>query len=280
MQKLTLPGWNPGFASTSPMYVPLHHLARAFAGFAAWPALQDYRRFLEAWPEPILTLAGKPLRIVGQDGRPACFEEHYAPRIYHSGEIQTRSENWHDFFQFLTWFMFPRAKAVINSLHLPYARQRIETAREPGRRSPVENMLSLFDEGGAVIISSDASLLQLIREFKWHELFWQQRGELMQKLACITFGHAVYEKGLAPYIGMTANTILLECDERFFVLSNEEQLCWVDERLAEVFKSGELQQPKDLQPFPILGMPGWDGNNDNEAYYANRDYFRPGRRAA
>ncbi len=274
-----LPGWNPQFALASPMYAPLRHLAENFCGFEQWPGLHDYQQFLNAWPSTIKTLAGKPLKIVAQDGKPGCFDEHYAPRIFKTGELQTRTENWHDFFQYLTWFMFPQTKAEINAIHLPFAQQRIEVTQQHGSRSPVENMLSLFDEGGAVIVSSDVSLLELIREFKWKDLFWQRRDELEAKLACITFGHAMYEKGQAPYLGMTANCILIESSPGFFIKDNSQQLQWLDEKLAAVFKAGNvLNKPKDLQPFPILGMPGWDKDNAAEAYYDNTDYFRAGRK--
>jgi len=278
MTKLILPGWLPDFADRSPMFAPLRHLAAHFSGFPQWPGLVDYQQLLDQWPVTIHTLAGQPLKIVAQDGRPDHFEQHYAPRIYLTGEIQTRRENWHDFFQFLSWLMFPRTKAVINSLHLPLARQRLEQGGELGRRTPLENMLSLFDEGGAVLVSNDASLLQQVVDFQWQALFWQRRDELAEKFACITFGHAMYEKGLAPYLGMTANTILLLADEAFFAGDILSQLAWVDDRLAHVFSEGErFQQPKHLSPFPILGMPGWDPQNAQQTYYANQHYFRPGR---
>ncbi len=263
------------------MYAPLRHLAQHFATLQQWPTLRDYQALLDVWPTPICTLAGKPLSIVAQDGKPGSFEEHYAPRIYKTGELQTRHENWHDFFQFLSWFLFPETKAVINAIHLPYAQQRIETTHQLSRRTPIENMLSLFDEGGVVIVSSDASLLQLIRDFQWKELFWQRRDELVQTLSCITFGHAMYEKGLAPYLGMTANAVLIEADTGFFERQTTVQLQWLDKKLAAMFRAGDvLTKPKDLQPFPILGMPGWDEANGAEAYYDNTDYFRPGRSGA
>ena len=274
--------WDADFVSFSPIFSPLKFWAENFSQFKDdWPGLVDYQAVLSALPEPILTKNGKALKIVEQDGKPGHFSEHYAPRIYLSGEIQTRTENWHDFFQFLTWFMFPKTKAVINSIHIPAAQVRIENNTDLGRRSPIENMLSLFDEGGAVILCSDDSMLQLIRDFKWKELFWQRRDELQEKLKLITFGHALYEKGLSPYVGMTANCILLPVDENILHQTNQQQLDYIDNELATLFSKGEpYKKPKDLSPFPLLGLPGWDKNNIKESYYDNTNYFRPGRNRA
>lgn len=270
--------WDANFTSFSPIFLPLRAWADKFAAFKKWPGLEDYQAMLSALPEPIRTHSGQPLKIVKQDGKPGHFHEHYAPRIYLSGEIQTRTENWHDFFQFLTWFMFPRTKATINAIHIPRAKVRIEQQADLGRRSPIENMLSLFDEGGAVILSSDQTLLDLIRNFQWKELFWQRRDELASNLSFVTFGHAMYEKGLAPYVGMTANCILLNADDIVLQQSIQEQLEWIDCQLSEIFVHGEqYTKPKDLSPFPLLGLPGWDKNNEHESYYDNLDYFRPGR---
>ncbi|MCK4951302.1 MAG: DUF3025 domain-containing protein [Gammaproteobacteria bacterium] len=271
--------WTPNFLTWSPMYEPLQSLSGMFSSFLdGWPGLDDYQKILDAQSEMILTHAGKKLRVVKQDDKPQGFKEHYAPRIYLKGEIQTRSENWHDFFQLLTWCLFPKSKAVINAIHIPRVKERIEKGVDTGRRSPVENMLSLFDEGGAVVVSSDESLLQLIRDFQWKELFWNHRDELAEKLQCITFGHAIYEKGLMPYVGMTANSILLVVDKSFFRQTLEERLDYIDEQLALLFSNGtQYTKPKDLSPFPVLGLPGWDPDNELEAYYDNTDYFRRGR---
>ncbi len=270
--------WDPEFDAGKPMYDPLRHLFESFRGFSEWPELDAYQKLLDGNARPLCTKHGAKLKIVPQEGKPDHFEQHYAPRIYLNGEIQTRTKNWHDFFQLLSWFVFPKTKAVINAIHIPRARARIEGGGDVGRRSPVENMLSLFDEGGVVIASADESLLQLIRDFKWKELFWQRRGELAENLDCVTFGHAMYEKGLKPYIGMTANSILLKVNEDYFAMSQEERLAVIDERLASIFEAGDIYtQPRDLNPFPVLGMPGWDADNADETYYDNASYFRPGR---
>ncbi len=271
--------WSPDFDANRPLFEPLRPLLAPFRKFDEWPGLESYQQLLDSLDQPLRTQHGAALKIVAQEGRPDHFEQHYAPRIYLHGEIQTRTENWHDFFQLLTWFIFPKTKAVINAIHIPKAKRRIEGGGDVGRRTPVENMLSLFDEGGVVITSSDPALLQLIRDFKWKELFWQRRDELAGKFDCTTFGHAMYEKALAPYIGMTANAILLEVDAAYFVKPMDERLATIDEQLAAIFADGtQYTQPRDLNPFPILGMPGWDTDNGDESYYDNTNYFRPGRR--
>ncbi len=272
--------WDPYFDHAKPLFDPLRPLLARFRRYSEWPGLESYQQLLDGVEEPIRTRHGAALKIVAQEGKPDHFEQHYAPRIYLHGEIQTRTENWHDFFQLLTWFIFPKTKAVINAIHIPKAKQRIEGGDDVGRRSPIENMLSLFDEGGVVLTSCDPSLLQLIKDFKWKELFWQRRDELADKFECTTFGHAMYEKALAPYLGMTANAILLEVDENYFAKPLADRLATIDDQLATIFADGkQYTRPRDLNPFPILGMPGWDVNNNEEAYYDNTCYFRPGRRA-
>ena len=271
--------WCPKFDSGKPLFEPLQPLLITFRDFTEWPGLEAYQQLLDSLVSPLRTQHGAALKIVAQEGRPNHFEQHYAPRIFLYGEIQTRTKNWHDFFQLLTWFIFPKTKAVINAIHIPSAKQRIANG-DVGRRSPIENMLSLFDEGGVVITSCDPTLLQLIKDFKWKDLFWQRRDELAGKFECTTFGHAMYEKALAPYIGMTANAILLMVDESHFAKPIAERLAYIDEQLATSFTTGEqYTQPHDLNPFPILGMPGWHADNNDETYYDNRHYFRPGRRA-
>jgi hypothetical protein len=38
-----------------------------------------------------------------------------------------------------------------------------------------------------------------------------------------------------------------------------------------------LSHGRELSPLPVLGVPGWWGGNEQENFYENTDYFRPGR---
>jgi hypothetical protein len=41
----------------------------------------------------------------------------YEMRIWARGEVVTRPDNWHDFFNALVWCTFPLAKAALNARH-------------------------------------------------------------------------------------------------------------------------------------------------------------------
>ena len=115
----------------------------------------------------------------------------------------------------------------------------------------------------------------MIREFEWHRLFWQHRRNLEHHLYSLVFGHAIYEKAIHPYIGLTAKAILIEVDSDFRELSGDQQLAYLDSRVSEIFTPPtRLASPRDLCPFPILGMPGYFPGNDREEFFLNRDYFR------
>ncbi len=279
MTKRLMYPWNPQFVSASRMFDPLTSLAEKLGGFkGSWPSLEACQALLSEHGEPILTQNGTPVKIVAQGPHPVGLEEQYATRIYLTGEIQTRTENWHDFFQLLTWLIFPKTKATINAVHHHAAKARYSDELDNEHRSPIENMLSLFDEGGAIITCSDESLLHMIRGFDWKNLFWWHREMLSSAMNCTIFGHALYEKALTPYIGMTANCVLLPVDTAFFIKTLPEKIKWIDERLAMLLLNDPgYRTPQALSPFPILGMPGWDPLNKHEHYYDNTAYFRPGR---
>jgi hypothetical protein len=271
--------WNSDFLHGHPIFWPLRPLAQNFVeSHSQWPALDDYQQFLDAGVGKICSGNNKTLRFVPQGEKPQCFDEGYEPRIYLKGEIQTRLHNWHDFFQVMVWRMFPKTKTVINELHYRAIRQRLDHNPENHQRSPLENALTQFDECGAVIVSSQPELLELIKQFQWKSLFWYQRNAVRQHLKCIVFGHAVYEKALHPYVGMTAHSVLLPVPAQLLTLPNLSLAAAIDDLLVEVFGTGDsIASPADFAPFPLLGMPGWDPENDHESYYDNTRYFRSGR---
>lgn len=190
------------------------------------------------------------------------FINGYEAHIYVHHEIPTRTNNWHDFFNALVWERFIHTKSAINHLHF-----HLQQRRYPHKqRLPEENMLTLFDENGAIIIAQDESIVTLIREHRWHELFWQRRADLHRQLKVVVFGHGMYEKSLQPYIGLTAKCLLF--------VAKDSSLNSIDKLVADFLLKSELN-PSLLAPLPILGLPGWWEANNSEDFYFNRDYFRP-----
>lgn len=272
--------WNPDFSALSPLFMPIADLAMILIknNKENWPDLSDYQHLLKANVGELYSQQGAAIHFVSQAKKTAHFNHQYESRIYLEGEIQTRTENWHDFFQVLIWCLFPRIKIQLNTLHYQASAKRYSSSGQQNR-SAIENALTLFDECGVIIASSDSSLLELIREFRWKELFWRRRAEIEQNLHCVIVGHALYEKALLPYIGMTANALLIDVDESFHSLSRQQQLRQIDDKVSYFLREKNTAiNPAMLTPFPLLGMPGWDKNNHNEHFYDNKNYFRDKRR--
>ncbi len=131
-----------------------------------------------------------------------------------------------------------------------------------------------------IVACSDLRLAQLLVDFKWKELFWINRDAVIASMKFFLFGHAIYEKALQPFTGVTGRGVIFLVAADFFAAALEQQLRMLDEKLA-----GYLNNPQhfnctaELAPIPILGIPGWNAENEREAYYENEAYFRAGRNA-
>ena len=195
------------------------------------------------------------------------FEDQYEPRIFLKGELQTRLENWHDYFNALVWLRFPQIKSILNKLHYHQSIQR-----EAGtNRSTLENRITQFDECGAIILSDNDNYLDMIRNHQWHELFVNNSKAFGRHIRCVVFGHAIFEKALTPYIGMTCHCILVNNKELLEYSNND--MCAIDQHIANHWESEIQQEPEKLAPYPVLGTPGYWPEQD-ESFYANRSYFR------
>lgn len=265
--------WQASFQKQSPIFEPIIPYAQKFDTFSTWPVLNHYNDLLQRTHCNVTSCAQEKLEFVAQNIKPTSFEDEYEVKIYNTGEIQTRLNNWHDFFQVMTWCRYIETKKIINQLHAQAIISRKKTSHTTQRTS-LENTLTLFDECGAIIVTSKDSLIQLIKSHSWKQLFINNRNSFNHELKCFIFGHALYEKSLNPYIGMTAHCIFLNVDKCFFNEPPSTQSRILDKLLSQYFLMHEDINTRILQPFPVLGVPGWDKNNINPTYYENKDYFR------
>jgi hypothetical protein len=128
------------------------------------------------------------------------------------------------------------------------------------------------------VLCSEPELLELVYAFQWKELFWRRREGVLRHMRFLVFGHALYEKLLAPFVGVTGRAVTLSAPPALLSASLQVQLSSADEALAEKIDAGALASPRDLQPLPVLGISGWYPAAAGEAFYGNAAYFRSGRR--
>ncbi len=217
---------------------------------------------------PIYTGNGRQVRFVP----PQADNLAYECRIWESGEVETRPDNWHDFFNALVWFAFPRTKTAVSASHVG------AMAPDGEARGTVRDALTHFDECGIVVLSANPALLDLLRNFEWKRLFLECRAEVLGNMRFVVFGHATYESLLKPFRGLTAKAILYDVDASWLQLPMAEQLAAVDVRLAADLASGRYARPRDFQPLPLLGIPGLIPESEDPAYFDDTWQFRRGRR--
>jgi hypothetical protein len=256
------------------MFGPLRAHAPAFG--SAWPAAADLQSALDARMPPVRNARGAPLRVVPPGPRRGGPGGKYEARVFVEGELPVRAGDWHDCFNVLVWLAFPRAKAALNARH--YAELERRRGTRALNRGPVQDALTLFDEGGVIVASADAGLARLLLDWRWKALFWERRAELSRRVRFFLFGHALYEKALDPFLGMTARGLVLEVPAEVLDAPPAEQLAEVDRRAADrIADPLDFRTTRELAVVPILGVPGWFPGNDREDFYDNTDYFRPRR---
>jgi hypothetical protein len=265
--------WNPEFLACSPMFEPLRvHAPESFP--EEWPDLPMLQQLLDRREPPVRVGTGTRLRIVPQARKAGRPEARYEERIFVQGELQVRPDNWHDLLNLMAWLAYPRAKAALNARHHAACRERALTGA--ANRGPTEDALTLFDEGGVIVASASRELLDLMLTFAWKELFWLRRREVTATMRFFLFGHALYEKALRPFAGITGRGICFDVDADFLRAPPPVQLAELDQRLAgHISAPDRLRATRELAIVPILGVPGWCAGNELESYYDNTETFRP-----
>ncbi|MGH8042086.1 MAG: DUF3025 domain-containing protein [Rudaea sp.] len=188
---------------------------------------------------------------------------HYEQRIAQRGQIATRERNWHDLLNALVWLRFPQIKAALN------ARQVEEIGKAgPKRRTRAQCALTHFDEAGVIVVLRDSTLLRLWDAHDWHGLFWRERAAWTDgRVHAIVFGHALLEHALVPAQLLVGKALVSRQS------GNVENALT---RLADAIGLGDLlDDPQQLRPLPLSGIPGWCVDNGSEDFYRNAPCFQP-----
>ena len=242
------------------------------------PAWDPYRTLLDRLPQDefptphtLQTLLSAAVRT--QSGRPIRFTPAaaldatlgYEEEIAASGRVSTRSDDLHDLCNALVWARFPALKAALNARHL----DALPTSTS-GRRGPVRDALTLFDECGLLVTSADRAPLERLAAHDWRGLFGPAGEAWPETMRVHCVGHANLEKLCRPYKGMTGRCLLLHTPGDELDLEKLDAImarCWAP--------AGPLARPADLCPLPHAGIPGWwTGGAQDVAFYDDPEVFR------
>jgi len=219
-------------------------------------------------PKGLSSAGGQPIRFVASDQLDDGGYEH---RIYTTGQVSTRPDSWHDLFNALVWMRYPHVKVAMNRLHY-----QAGAAIKCGRRGKLRDALTLFDECGVVVFSSQAGILNALAERRWSDAFLAD--DFKSSVALSICGHAMLEKYLSPYKAMTAKALLVHVDPGFMERPRLEILSQLDRDLANMMLGGQvMDKPACLSPLPLAGVPAWwpREQQENVRFYTDLMVFRP-----
>ena len=241
------------------------------AGSDALPSAEQLGGLLSA---SAVNDAGLPIRFVAGQ---MLGGGNYETRIFETGEVSTRADNWHDLFNAMVWSRLPRIKAKLNALHVRHMPGVDQGCVNQGTRGSTRDALTLFDESGVIVLSCDPSFLQALASRSWSEVFEQHSWAWQHSCRVVVTGHALLEKFLQPYKSLTAHALLIQTSHDFFSQSEEAQLSSIDKELANQLATGQvLVSPACLSPLPLMGIPGWWPLGDQDVdFYRDRQVFRP-----
>ncbi|SFW16840.1 DUF3025 domain-containing protein [Luteibacter sp. UNCMF366Tsu5.1] len=226
----------------------------AFAALMEGPEWPDVDALNALWPSP------GAQHFVMQDKALLADGLHYEERIARRGAIATRPANWHDLFNAFIWLRHGAIKRALN------ARQMAEIAvMGPRERSRAQYALTHFDEAGLIVTLRDPAMLDAWNAHDWPRLFWSHREAWLRGDARVdVFGHALLEHALTPGKLLVGKALVVMRD------GDAAAIC------AEAIASGAvLNDPLELRPLPVSGVPGWHADAVHESFYTSAPCFQP-----
>lgn len=223
-----------------------------------WPSLSDINQ-MECLNHQIVSGAGVPIRFAKHPTtRARGFDTLYQARIFLKGEVSTRLNNWHDFFNALIWPSFPLLKAYINQRHFFIFDENSDfpwTKAVP-QRTREQDALTIFDEGGAIVVVRQQSFLDELKKMDSLQKKHAIANNIGKNIQIFFFGHAIYEiLVLNMHPDLLASGIWLVADFGYFDLPISNQVQIADERATQWIKQkGALLQPKDFLGVPVNGL--------------------------
>jgi hypothetical protein len=242
-----------------------HEVFSSYAWFKPWRLTAD--EVLQAWhqqPDALhACLATKQTDFMAVPQTLLPSDEAYEAFIYRTHTVPTRS-NAHDFFNGLCWLHFPQTKQQLNRLQA----QAIQKEGVTAQRGALRDALTLFDENAALLCAPEV-LWEALYAQDWQALFVMHR-EAWKEAHLTLFGHALLEKLLKPYKGITAHVLCVPVPQHIQAADDNA----LDDWLSQQIHANEMER-KPFLPLPVLGVPGWWAANEDKGFYEDPQVFRP-----
>lgn len=200
-----------------------------------------------------------PVRFVPQADLPEG--EAYERFIFTQRACPTR-ELAHDFFNGLVWLRLPQTKRQLNALQAA----QIAADGIGGRRGPVRDAITVFDENG-LLLDAPGPLWDALLARDWRRLFVTLR-PLWAQARILIVGHALLDKLATPRKDMTAHVWRANAP----LDPGDDPDSWLAAQC-----SAQSLAAKPFTPLPVLGIPGWCIENENFSFYDDSMVFRPAR---
>lgn len=185
------------------------------------------------------------------------------------GVVPTR-DDLHDWYNGLVWLLYPKTKQAITQSHV---KSGCDVGSGNGRNA-LRNTLTLFDENGALLLTSQRAVMSALVEHDWHTVFIRYREHWHSLVKLYVFGHGLLEALDKPYKGLCAKVWVMWLPEEHGLLSANQPVAFqLDELLASQVEL--MLRPKQLQPLPVMGVPGWFFENQAPGFYNDTSVFRP-----
>lgn len=238
---------------------------------------------LAALPDSVLyqhqNTNAKPIHFIPQSelAENTAYESH----IFNTGGIPSR-DNVHDLFNACVWLTFPHSKTWLNATQAA----QIEKHGISQQRGKLRDALTLFDENGAVLVTSDTGIAQALENFDWQHALVKPRNNWnvpyenssTASAAVYLFGHAIMEQLLTPRKPICAHTLTLHVSADWFAQPLAAKTQYIDQKLKHLLQHAPDLHTKTFQPLPILGVPHFWAENAHPSFYDDTFVFRAGRR--
>lgn len=184
-------------------------------------------------------------------------------RCVYRGQIPTRDIS-HDWYNGQVWLKFFGLKKFINSRHITDAEEA--TVLSANGRSRLRDALTLFDESGALLLTTDPAKSAALLNHDWHGLFVAHHETWVQHARVLIVGHGLLDSMHSPHKGLCAKAIPVQVPA--LNLSSLE----LQDLVLQVAK--EIQGPANLSPLPVMGVPGWFAASDVPGFYNDTAVYR------